>query len=223
MNVAMRFWRKLVRIMVGGPFFESYDLRTARKALANASEGESELDGKRILKDSKMVVIGPTAKDVKNGNGITDTWAWPFGQKDGAYFHIIAFPRAEHIEDFKRASLGVQTLSPADYNPGGIVTYTVKLRKGEKILRTHGAQFHYRKRSANNPDSDNLSSELAKEYAGARKRCLRFAIMTARDSGMALEVKPYGLQKDFMNEAEKVRNEMGARKEVHDYGMVIRP
>jgi len=83
----------------------------ARKAWERAPEGRSEIEGHRITRDSKMVLVTKGSRTETN---------------------IVAFPRPEHFEAFEKAIENLFVAGPSTANPGAVGT--IGLKKFNQVI-----------------------------------------------------------------------------------------
>lgn len=206
--------------------------RVAQKAWQNPAIGEMEIDGHRVVKDGKIVIVTQET----NGRKVVS----------------VAFPKMEHLSEFEQAAKGTDSGGPAQNNPGGIGTLEMvrlpgpsaftqsrpapaAVQKCDQVWMLQTAQAHFKTKTWGS-QRPTLSRTRATQYLGWRIRALHEAVKHCKKSGIPLIIEKTthinefllaeredGKPSPLMQEIKKVTQENGWRLSENRHFIAIHP
>ncbi|MEK6923976.1 MAG: hypothetical protein AABW54_01910 [Candidatus Micrarchaeota archaeon] len=120
---------------------------------------------------------------------------------DGNLLKIVAFPKLEHFEEFRKAASGGNDPSyPAFENRSAIGTMQLTLASGEQTAKLKFLQQHF---GTDTNSEFKLPRSLATRYFGWQARALQHAIGWAHTRGKALDIPGWCLFQETTALGEK--------------------
>ncbi len=149
------------------------ELKVAMQAWEQANEGVNEnFKGYRVVKRHDLVILMPLVE------------RWPTREKHRKVeFHVVAFPRPEHVSVLQQVAEQTQLGGPADIHHGAVGT--IKLCATEPgYMEISSAQGHFKALHLNRV----LDRRQTYEYSKWRKPVLEDLINLMRQRGLAVKI-----------------------------------